>query len=225
MNVVFFDIDGTLLLSGQAGKTAMLMGLQRRFNLDNVVDGVPMSGRTDRAIFVDLLRAHRLPASDETIAALKSAYLECLPECLAGRTGRVLPGIRELVERLTERPDVSIGLLTGNTRRGAQLKLSHYQLAAYFRYGGFGDDHLDRESVARDAATAADDHHGWSIPRDRIWVIGDTPLDVGCARAIGARAVAVATGNTPRHELEKLGPDLAVDDFADPTPFLSLLDG
>lgn len=223
MNVCLFDIDGTLLSSGGAGKAAMETALLAEFGLDGIRAQVPYSGRTDRAIGRDLLRLHDLGESVHNWQRLLSHYLRLLPDCLTKHRGQVLPGIAALLEHLRRRGDVALGLLTGNVRDGARLKLGHYQLFHYFAFGGFGDQHFDRDHVATEALLAARDHLEGSLTPDQIWVIGDTPLDVKCARAIGARVAAVATGWHPRQELEASQPDLLLDDFRDPEPFLAVL--
>src|SRR5262249_8462247 len=116
-----------------------------------------------------------------------------------------------------------LGLLTGNIRAGAQAKLGHFGLDHYFGFGGFGDHHLDRDDVAREAYDAVHRNHNGSVVRERIWVIGDTPLDIRCARTIGVRVAAVATGWHSLAELEAEGPDLLFADLADPEPLLKEL--
>jgi len=107
-----------------------------------------------------------------------------------------------------------LGLLTGNVRRGAEKKLGHYGLWTHFIGGGFGDDCYDRNDVARAAMKAMTDHRGEVDPTD-VWVIGDTPLDVSCARAVGAHVIAVATGWHPIDELHKTGANLVLKDLSD----------
>src|SRR5207248_2087626 len=107
------------------------------------------------------------------------------------------------------------GLLTGNTRAGAQRKLAHFGLWDYFPFGGFGDDHLDRDDVARMALAEAESHLGAAVDPASVWVIGDTPLDVRCAKAVGANAVAVATGWHALEELHATGADLVLEHLAD----------
>jgi phosphoglycolate phosphatase-like HAD superfamily hydrolase len=151
------------------------------------------------------------------------SYLARLPECLHARPGQVMPGIAELLDHLNRMDDLLIGLLTGNVRDGARLKLHHYGLFDYFRCGGFGDLHFERDHVAHEALTNVQRHLGGPVQPDRVWVIGDTPLDVQCARAIGARVAAVASGWHSLDELAAAGPDLLFADLADATPLLERL--
>ena len=222
MYVCLFDIDGTLLSSGGAGKAAMEAALATEFGTARSTDGVPFAGRTDRAIIRDLFHARQIADSAPNRRRFLAAYLQHLPACLADHNGQVLPGIAALLRSLQERGDVAVGLLTGNVRDGARLKLGHYGLYHHFAFGGFGDDHLNREDVAREALAAVRGHIKDHVESERIWVVGDTPLDVRCARSIGARAVAVATG---WHSLEVLAaeqPDLLLTDLSDPSELLDL---
>lgn len=223
MTVVLFDIDGTLLSTGGAGRLAMETALRKAFGLEEIRDGLPYSGRTDRCIGYDLLRTHELPADEPTWQRLQRAYLAELPAALRQRLVRILPGIDGLLATLTRRGDVAVGLLTGNLRAGAQVKLGHFGIDHFFPFGGFGDDHFDRDDVARRALDDACRHLGRDVPGHDCWVIGDTPLDVRCARAIGARVLAVATGTHPADELAAAGPDLLLDSLADPEPLLRQL--
>jgi phosphoglycolate phosphatase-like HAD superfamily hydrolase len=143
--------------------------------------------------------------------------------CLAAHKGQVLPGIGALLDCLQQHGKVAVGLLTGNVRDGARLKLGHYGLYHHFAFGGFGDHYFSREEVAREALTAVRKHLQIHVESEQIWVIGDTPLDVRCARSIGARAVGVATG---WHSLEVLAaeqPDLLLADLSDPSRLLALV--
>jgi phosphoglycolate phosphatase-like HAD superfamily hydrolase len=222
MHVVLFDIDGTLLKSGGAGKAAMEAALASEFGVNPTSGEVPFSGRTDLAIGRDLFELHGLGGFPENWGRFLSAYLCHLPGCLARHQGEVLPGISAFLEHLAARNDVEVGLLTGNVREGARLKLGHYGLVHHFAFGGFGDRHLERDDVAREALAAVHTHLNGSAERERIWVIGDTPLDVQCARCIGVRVAAVATGWHSLEELRTEGPDLALADLSDPAPLLAL---
>ena len=222
MIACLFDIDGTLLASGGAGKAALETAFTEVFGIALRVQ-IPYSGRTDRAIARDLLTQHGLDASEAHWDKLQAGYLARLPDSLNRHHGRVLPGILALLQELRKRGDVAIGLLTGNVRAGARVKLGHFGLFEHFAFGGFGDNHFDRDDVAREALAAVHGHVGKHIVPERIWVIGDTPLDVRCARAIGAKVVAVATGAHTVEQLCAATPDLTLNNLSDPHPFLTLL--
>jgi phosphoglycolate phosphatase len=222
MYVCLFDIDGTLLSSGGAGKAAMEAALVTEFGAVEPAYSVPFAGRTDRAIARDLFQMHRIEESTSNWQRFLTAYLQHLPACLVAHKGQILPGIAALLQCLQTRGDVAVGLLTGNVRDGARLKLGHYGLFHHFAFGGFGDHHLTREDVAREALNAVRSHLDDSIRGEQVSVVGDTPLDVRCARAIGARAVAVATG---WHSLDILAaeqPDLLLADLSDASRLLQL---
>jgi phosphoglycolate phosphatase-like HAD superfamily hydrolase len=221
MYACLFDIDGTLISSGGAGKAALEKALATEFGIDHLIEKLQLSGRTDRAITLDLFRLHALEETADNWRRLLDAYLRHLPGCLATHTGRVLPGIVELLQVLHPREDVVLGLLTGNIREGAKVKLGHFGLADYFALGGFGDHHLDRNDVAREALAELRQQFQDRIRPEEVWVIGDTPLDIRCARAIGARVAAVCTGWHPREELAPHRPDLLLDDLSDPADLLS----
>jgi phosphoglycolate phosphatase len=222
MQVCLFDIDGTLLHSGGAGKAAIEAALVEDFAVALCVD-VPYSGRTDRAIGRDLLHLHGIEPTAENWQRLTRGYLARLPASLDTNRGKVLPGVAALLQHLAEQGPVAVGLLTGNIRAGAKIKLGHFDLYHHFAFGGFGDDHFERDDVAREALAAVRAHVHGQHSADRIWVIGDTPLDVQCARAIGARAVAVATGWHSLEQLRATAPDLLLADLSDPSPLLRLL--
>jgi phosphoglycolate phosphatase-like HAD superfamily hydrolase len=215
MPVILWDIDGTLIRSGGAGKHALEGALRDAFGLAEVRDEVPYSGRTDCAISVDLLRVHGIDPTPDNQRKLQSAYLAKLPHSLMERGGNVLPGVQDVLTCLKPRNGVLLGLLTGNIRSGAVTKLAHFGLWDYFALGGFGDDLVDRDDVARRAHREVCSHRGHEVDPNDIWVIGDTPHDVKCARAIGAKAVAVATGWHPVEELTACKPDHCFADLSD----------
>ena len=219
MHICLFDIDGTLIASGGAGKAALEAALAEEFGITRIIDKLQLSGRTDRAIIVDLFRLHVIDDTPQNHERLRDAYLRHLPRFL--HAGRVLPGIADLLAHLAGRDDVAVGLLTGNVRAGAKVKLGYFGLYDHFTFGGYGDLHLDRDDVAREALAEVRRQFNGSVHPERIWVIGDTPLDVRCARAIGARAVAVATGWHRAEELAEHAPDLLLADLSDPAPLLA----
>lgn len=214
MPILLFDIDGTLVRTGGAGKAAMEAALAEEFGVILAAEEIPYSGRTDLAIGRDLLAAHGIEPTPAHQERLREGYLSRLPKYLASVQGTVCPGIEALLPQLAPRSDVVLGLLTGNVRRGAERKLGHFRLWDYFRCGGFGDDCYDRDDVARAAIRAVHDCAGRTFHPSEVWVIGDTPLDVSCARAVGARAIAVATGWHPYEELTQTGADLVLRDLS-----------
>ena len=220
MNVFLFDIDGTLLSSGGAGKAALEASLREEFGIE-LKTQVPYAGRTDRAIVRELLQVHGIVETPATLERLLAGYLRRLPESLRTMKGRILPGVEQLMSLMRKHDGAAVGLLTGNVRAGASVKLAHFGLEEHFAFGGFGDNHFDRDDVAREALAAVRCHRPTALS-EHMWVIGDTPLDVRCARAIGARVLAVATGFHSVHELAAAGPDLVLDDLSEPEPFLKL---
>lgn len=224
MTVCLFDIDGTLLSSGGAGQAAMEAALESTFGITAPTEGISVAGRTDRAIVTDLMQFHGVEDVEANWSRFVDAYLERLPHELTSRNGLILPGVEELLAELTRRESLTMGLLTGNFQRGASLKLDHYRLSEYFSGGGFGDDHFDRDDVAKVAL--ADVRERVSLSSDaEVWVIGDTPADVKCGRAINATVVAVATGLYSIDELESCDPDFLCEDFADVELILEIFPG
>lgn len=223
MPILLFDIDGTLVRTGGAGKVAMEAALCEVFGIALAMEEVPYSGRTDLAIGRDLLIAHGIEPTSANQEKLREGYLNRLPTALTKHVGEVCLGIPELIDILRLRDDVLLGLLTGNVRRGAEKKLGHYGLWTHFACGGFGDDCYDRNDVARAAVHAVKSHRGHEVNPNDIWVIGDTPLDVSCARAVGAKVVAVATGWHSIEELHKTGADLVLKNLADTAGVLRAL--
>lgn len=223
-SICLFDIDGTLLRTGGAGQKAMERALTDVFGIPDPWEDIPAAGRTDRAITHDLFTYHELAPSSQQWEEFQTVYFRHLSHTLAELDGAVLPGIQTLLSHIATRPDVSMGLLTGNFRAAAKIKLEHYAIDQHFAYGGFGDHHHDRDDVARVAYAEACRHLAREVDPQAICVIGDTPSDVKCARAIGARAIAVATGMYTVDELARSQPDELYEDFSAPEFFLSRLD-
>src|SRR5688572_4262781 len=149
-------------------------------------------------------------------------YEELLPEALPLKQGRVLPNVREILDRLVHRSDVRSYLLTGNTRGGARAKLTHYDLFKYFPDGGFAEDPGPRSQIACRAIELA--RREGPLAAAQAFVIGDTPHDIECGQAIGARTIAVATGGYSIDELTPHAPWLAVEQLPPPAEFLRLID-
>lgn len=223
MHVCFLDIDGTLVSTGGAGQAAFVVTLAKDFGIhDAKSTGVAFAGRSDKAIAADIMRLHGIEPTPEVWERFRAAYVQRLGEVLPQYKGRVLPGVVALLERLDERKDTALGLITGNVARAAEHKLRYYELWHWFPFGGFGDEHPDRNDIAAAALAAARSHLSGTAHRELV-VIGDTPNDVRCARAIGALSVAVPTGNTSIDVLRAAEPDVLVETLEDIEPILKLL--
>lgn len=203
----------------------MRQALRERFGVDNDLSGISFAGSTDGAIVRQMFAAHDIPATPENIAGLFDGYVHHLARELPQREGRVLPGIAALLEALHEREDCVLGLLTGNIAKGAELKLAHYGVWDYFEFGAFADDHTDRNKLGPVAHARAAERHGVSFAAEDVYVLGDTPKDIDCARAAGFVAVAIATGSCARNELAEHKPDFLFEDLSDTRGVLAKLLG
>ena len=215
MHLIFFDIDGTLVTTAGAGVAAMTQAAAELGARDNGDYQLNAAGRSDRSITMELFEHFQVPDEPANRQAFSDRYMELLATYLEERRGRVLPGIEPLLKALAARNDVALGLLTGNYRRSAQVKLEFYGIWDYFPFGGFGDNSPLRDDIAREALAEASDLVEFSIHPERLWVIGDTPHDITCSRAIGARVMAVGTGRFSAKELSGHDPDAAFEDLSD----------
>jgi phosphoglycolate phosphatase-like HAD superfamily hydrolase len=224
--LILFDIDGTLVLTGRAGMRAMNRACEDTVGHANALNGVAVAGRTDWIILHDVMANHGLSLDAVRLDALRRQYIAYLAEeiVLPGEGVKdVMPGIRELLDRLHRRSDVALGLLTGNFQDGARIKLEHFDLWKYFPIGAFGGDSADRNDLVPIALDRARARGIADVPLSRVLVVGDTPHDVACAHTVGARAVAVATGGYTVDRLRETGADYVFSDLRDTEAFLALL--
>jgi phosphoglycolate phosphatase len=225
--VLLFDIDGTLVLTGRAGVRAMNRACEQVFGHSNALDGVAVAGRTDSIILHDALRAIGHEMDEDLFARLRDAYVTLLREeiLLPGEgTKAVLPGVAGLLDALRARPDVFLALLTGNFEEGARIKLEHFDLWRYFKCGAFGDDAADRNALVPFALDRARACGLDAIAPEDVFVVGDTPHDVACARAVGAVPVGVATGSFSVADLRGSGADIVFPDLGDAAAFMRVID-
>jgi len=220
--LVLFDIDGTLLSARGAPRLAFGRALEDVFGTAGPIDGHKFDGKTDPQIARELLRlAGRSDAEiDRGLPDLWARYLHALQLELRnpGHEMLVYPGVRELLERLDEqRQDILIGLLTGNIREGARLKLEYAGIDRHFRIGAFGSDHERRDRLPALAVERARELTGVRFGPGQVVIVGDTPADMSCGQSIAVRAVGVLTGRYDRAALEAAGahrvfPDLSATD-------------
>jgi phosphoglycolate phosphatase len=225
--LVLFDIDGTLVLTGGAGVRAMNRAFEELVapsddtptrGVSSHLEGIPVAGRTDWIILHDALARLGRALDEALFNQLRERYVSLLRQEISHRGSGfhgILPGVRALLDALEPSNDMHLGLLTGNFRDGAQIKLEHFDLWRYFRCGAFGDDAPDRNAlvpVALERATAC------GIPAldpADVVVIGDTPNDIACAHAVGAVSVGVATGSYTADQLRSCGATLVFDTLED----------
>lgn len=221
--ILFWDIDGTLLTTARAGIHAWEDALAEVAGSRADLSGFDTAGVPDHQIAQRLLReVGGAPDAPGQVDRLVGRYEDLLPAALGRRQGRVLPNVREILERIERQPELRSRLLTGNTRRGAEAKLRHYGLDRFFRDGGaFSDRLCQRDDIALAAVEAAR-VDGWT-PAAGAVVIGDTPHDIRCGRLVGARTLAVATGGYDVAELERHEPWRVLPQLPPPDEFLRLV--
>ena len=224
--LVLFDIDGTLVITGGAGQRAMNRAFADVFGIPDAFKRIELAGRTDTSILGDAFERQGMTVGPSDMRAFRDRYLECLREEVPrpGKNKRVLPGIAPLLEALAPEPRVFLGLLTGNFADAAEVKLGHFDLWRYFRCGAFGEDAHDRNHLVPVALGRARERGlPAHVEAAHVVVIGDTPRDVACAHAHGARVVAVATGQFDRAALERAGAEVVFEDFSDTEAVLRAL--
>jgi phosphoglycolate phosphatase-like HAD superfamily hydrolase len=216
VKLVLFDIDGTLVDCGGQTRAPFAAALEAVYGTSGDLPGYEFSGKTDPRIVLDLMTGAGL-AREQVLARLarmRDAYVAALAAALEPARVRLLPAVVERLDELAARADVVLGLLTGNWERGAQVKLDSHGLAGYFRFGAYGDDSIERDELPPVAWRRAAEAVGRRFTAAETLIVGDSPLDVACARAHGIRCLAVATGWTPAERLRAAGADRVVTDLA-----------
>ncbi len=222
--LLLFDIDGTLITSGGAGKRAMIRAAEEVLQRPVRHDFLRFSGMTDRLILGDLIKGNGLEGaeSEGLIDRMLEIYLEYLAKEL-GQNGQVRlhPGIVALLAAVST-PEFSCGLVTGNIEAGARLKLRPVGLEDFFRFGAFGDDSAVRNELPPLAVRRAEQLTGVKFAPEDVWIIGDTPRDIECGRANGYCTLAVATGGATFGELAAHHPDAVFRDLSDLSAVLAV---
>lgn len=223
-HLVLFDVDGTLLRCGRHVRTLFSGVLKEVFGQYEAPRSYAFSGKTDPQIVLDLIRQTGINEAEilTKLPEVRQAYVTLLEKGLRPEHVRMMPGVRSLLERLSARRDVLLGLLTGNWRRGAEVKLSRLDLNRFFSFGAFGDDAVDRRDLVPVAFERAAAVSGRRFAPAEALIVGDSVRDVDCAQAAGVRSLAVATGHTSIEDLRAAGPDWAFADLEEASRELQL---
>lgn len=219
VRLVLFDIDGTLIRTGGAGVAAFGQTAELLYGVPGASERISFHGRTDTAIIREFFESNGKGGRHWDIRHFLDAYVFLLEHRVAKNPGEVCPGVPKFLEGLQALPVPPVlGLLTGNVRLGAEIKLRPHGLWGSWELGAFGDDHEDRNQLARIARDRGSRHLGRRLAGDEILVIGDTVMDVACARAIEARCLAVATGGGHPVVLAESGATWVVDTLEQADP-------
>jgi phosphoglycolate phosphatase len=215
--LILFDIDGTLLSAGGVSSRAMVDALVAAYGTSGAADEYDYSGKTDPQIVRELMRGAGIsePEIDAGMSAVLADYRCRLDARLRPEHVRAKPGVEAVVVALAADSRVTLALLTGNIEPCARAKLAPLGLNRHFAFGAYGSDHEDRYCLPSVAVTRALDHTGTAFSGEEIVIIGDSIHDVLCGRSLGVRAVAVATGRTPRERLAAERPHALLDDLSD----------
>jgi len=214
VKLVLFDIDGTLVRTGGAGVRAFAKVFSTEFQLENGFECLKFAGRTDLSLVREFFRFHGITATAEHFERFFERYVFWLDHIMADSHKELCPGVESFMMQLASLPHPPVlGLLTGNIRLGAEIKLQHFGIWDRFVVGGFGDDAEDRDRIAAVAKHRGSQFLGTSLADEEVLVIGDTPLDIRCGRAISAKVLAVATGGATfdtliEHQADWTVPDL-----------------
>jgi phosphoglycolate phosphatase-like HAD superfamily hydrolase len=215
VRLVLFDIDGTLISTGGAGVRAFGAAFATAFGLCNGATRMKFAGRTDVSLAREMFEHNGVATSAENFDRFFDTYVFWLDHLVRELPGRILPGVEGFLDGLTRLAEAPVvGLLTGNIRLGAEIKLRRFDLWNSFSLGAFADDSEDRERIAAEAMRRGSRHVERELQGNEVLVIGDTPHDIRCGRSIGARVLAVASGGAERHQLAQMHPDWLVDDLS-----------
>ena len=225
MKLLLFDIDGTLLATNGAGSRAVQRAFETVHGVEIEIQAIDFAGRTDPLILKEIYknelgREHTREEAEQVYAH----YVAYLKEEIVTAEVEVMPGVRELLNILSDREDLTLGVATGNIEEGANIKLKRAGLHRHFSFGGYGSDSEHREHIVRRASQRAHIHMNDGRGFEVTYVIGDTPFDIIHGRAAGARTIAVATGRYTREELSLHDPDHLYDDLADIEGVIGIFD-
>ncbi len=222
--LLLFDIDGTLIDSGEAGTRSLNLAFWELFSIRDAFRDIQMAGKTDIQIMKEGLLRYGISV-DGNLTHIVESYLRNLKREINNPWRHLKPGIKELLEDLSARKDIHLGLLTGNLEEGARIKLEPFGLNKYFPSGAFGSDHEDRNSLLPIAIERFKVLTGKRFRPEDCIVIGDTPRDVYCSKPYGAKSIGVATGPYKAEALKKAGADVVFEDLGNLKEVLDILIG
>ena len=211
---VLFDIDGTLIDPGEAGRRSLIKAFYEIFSIRDAFAGITTAGKTDIQIIREGLSIHGLPSGDGILASIVERYLENLKIEINNKRRHVMPGVVELLDALMAMEGYWLGLLTGNIKQGASIKLGAFDLNRYFPVGAFGDDSEDRNRLLPIAVERLRKTIDIDINYSDCIVIGDTPKDVQCSKPFGATSIVVSTGPYKYESLLETGADYVLRDLS-----------
>ncbi len=213
--LILFDIDGTLIDTHGAGLFALKQATEEMFQ--KKAPSFDIHGNTDSALVTHVFQHYGIAQDAETTEEFYSIYLKKLQTNLNSDDykGKLLEGVIDLLESLRYREDIELSLLTGNLARGADVKIKHHKIGQYFSFGAFGDDHYDRNSLGPIALKRAELATGYPFKAEDTIIVGDTIRDIDCAKSLGCRVLAVATGAVSMDHLKAQGADLVLSSIGD----------
>jgi len=220
--LLLFDLDGTLVLGDGAGRRAVVRAFGLLYGAADDWESLDTAGRTDTAIFEDMLRRIGREPAEAWSSRLWDTYVDCLIDEVRQRPGRLAPGVRELLARCSPESGLYAALGTGNLERGARVKLAPHAINDPLPVGGFGSDTMDRAELVRVGVERARGYYRTDF--DRIVVVGDTPRDAECALVNGYACVLVATGPYDASSLARCGADAVLADLSNTEAVLETID-
>ncbi|MBI5246617.1 MAG: HAD family hydrolase [Elusimicrobia bacterium] len=229
MKVLLFDIDGTLIRGGGAGRKALNRAAYELYGKKNACSELSLAGRTDLYNFSETYRnATGKRPTPAAVEKLHREYLKFLPyyvqSALRTRTYHIPPGLKTLLRRLSRDKRVLLGLGTGNMEKGARIKLEPSGFNAYFMFGGYGSDAFHRHQLLKKGVERAKRLAHTSFTSKDVYIIGDTPFDVSAGKRAGYKTIAVGTGYSEWKELVAAKPDHLARDFRKLKIWLNWLD-
>lgn len=223
--LLIWDIDGTLLDVKRAGRAAMDLAFEKKFGVENAFSKVNMSGRLDKVILSDALKIHHIHVKS-MVTLQKDFFVEyegILKTLLASEyEGFIYPGVRNILKNVSQSSHIVNAIGTGNCKRGALAKLESLSINDYFRFGGYGDEYIQRGELIKGVIELANTNYNMAFEKENIYVIGDTIHDVNAAKYANVKSIAVLTGSDDYQKINGSKPDFIFDDFEKYEDFLNI---